>query len=322
MTQQLLEVNKDFAQDILSGLKQTPKRLPSKYFYNAEGDRLFQKIMELDEYYLTRAEHEIIQYHKSDILKAFLGADRNFRLIELGAGDGTKTGTLLKHFVNSNTDFVYSPIDISENVLVQLEGKLKNAIPNLKVAPIQGEYFKALAELNENHHTKEVVLFLGSTIGNFGIEAGKKFLRELSDNLSSGDLLFIGFDLMKDPRTILAAYDDREGVTREFNMNLLRRINEELGGNFDLNKFQHYPTYDPLTGETRSYLVSREMQIVSLEAIDYTFELKQWEAIHTEVSHKYSFEAIEEMADFAGFTIQKHFTDEQGFFVDSLWEKK
>jgi len=321
MTQQFLEVQKDFAQEILEGLQQTPKRLPSKYFYNAEGDRLFQKIMKLDEYYLTRAEHQIIQDNKAEILRSFLGKDENFRLIELGAGDGTKTGTLLRYFVDVKTNFIYSPIDISENVLIQLENKLKHAIPNLKVDPIQGDYFKALAELNDNHYTKEVVMFLGSTIGNFGIEAGKRFLKELGENLTSGDLLFIGFDLMKDPRTILAAYDDKEGVTRDFNLNLLKRINEELGGNFDADKFQHYPTYDPISGETRSYLISREPQTVILEAIDYSFDLKQWEPIHTEVSHKYSFEAIEQMAEHAGFKILRHFTDDEDMFVDSLWER-
>ena len=162
MTQQLLEVQKDFAQDIKEGLQQNPKKLPSKYFYNAEGDRLFQEIMKLDEYYLTRAEHQIIQQNKAEILRSFLGNDENFRLIELGAGDGTKTGTLLRHFADAGTNFVYSPIDISENVLMLLEDKLKKEIPKLRVDAIQGEYFKALAGLNENHYTKEVVLFLGS----------------------------------------------------------------------------------------------------------------------------------------------------------------
>ncbi len=316
-----IEVNKTFAKDVVNALNQTPKQLPSMYFYNAEGDRLFQKIMALDEYYLTRAEMEIVKSHRAEILKSFLGGDANFRLVELGAGDGTKTKVLLEHFVNEGTDFVYSPIDISQSVLNQLEEGVLKAVPNLKIDCIQGDYFKALSELNSNHLQKEVLLFLGSTIGNFGLEAGKDFLKELSNNLSSGDMLFIGFDLMKDPRVVIAAYDDREGVTRDFNLNLLKRINDELDADFDVDKFQHYPTYNPITGETKSYLVSREAQQVHFKAIDYTLELKQWEAIHTEVSQKYSFQMIEEFAQYAGFKIVRHFTDSKELFVDSLWEK-
>lgn len=319
--EQTFEVNTIFAEDILEGLSQTPKKLPSKYFYNAEGDRLFQKIMALDEYYLTRAELEIVSTHKAEILKVFLGTDNSFRLVELGAGDGTKTKVLLEHFVQSATDFVYSPIDISQSVLNQLEESILKAVPNLTLEAIQGDYFKALSELNSNQLQKEVVMFLGSTIGNFGVEAGTSFLKELGNNLSSGDMLFIGFDLMKDPRVVLAAYDDKEGVTRDFNLNLLKRINDELGANFDLSKFQHYPTYNPLTGETKSHLVSKERQSVRFEAIDYTLELNKWEAIHTEVSQKYSFQMIEALAEKAGFKILRHFTDQNELFVDSLWEK-
>lgn len=318
---QTLEINSIFAQDIRDGLQRSPKRLPSKYFYNAEGDRLFQKIMGLDEYYLTRSELQIIERRKADILQSFLGKDNSFRLIELGAGDGTKTRVLLEHFVDAGADFIYSPIDISENVLHQLSKNVKQSIPELNIDPIQGEYFQALSEL-KGHSGKEVVMFLGSTIGNFGIESGKEFLKELGENLSQGDLLFIGFDLMKNPRTVLAAYDDKERVTKAFNFNLLKRINEELGADFDLGRFQHYPTYDPVTGETRSYLISTEAQSVYIEAIDYRFELKRWEPIHMEVSQKYSMQMIEEFADYSGFTISKHFMDESEYFLDSLWQKK
>lgn len=318
---QTLEINSTFAKDILNGLQQSPKRLPSKYFYNAEGDRLFQRIMALDEYYLTRSELQIIESRKADILQSFLGKGNSFRLIELGAGDGTKTKVLLEHFVNAGTDFVYSPIDISENVLQQLSETVKQSIPELKIEPIQGEYFQALGEL-KGHSGKEVVMFLGSTIGNFGIDSGKEFLKELGENLSQGDLLFIGFDLMKNPRTVLAAYDDKERVTKDFNLNLLERINQELGADFAIDKFQHYPTYDPVTGETRSYLISTQDQSVYIESLDYRLELKKWEPIHMEVSQKYSMEMVEEFAEYSGFRIIKHFMDNNEYFLDSLWEKK
>lgn len=311
-----------FAQDVKRGLSQTPKNLSSKYFYDPIGDMLFQKIMELDEYYLTRSEFEIFSEQKTEILKAFLGNDESFRLVELGAGDGTKTKVLLEHFVLEQTDFTYTPIDISGHVLETLKLDLSNELAEVKVEPIQGDYFKALEVLKRNHDQKEVVLFLGSNVGNFTGEEGRQFLKHISDDLSAGDLLFIGFDLMKDPRTILNAYNDKEGVTAEFNLNLLDRINNELGGNFDRDAFIHYPMYDPLTGQTKSFLVSKRKQSVYIEAIDGLFEFKAHEPIDMEVSQKYSYEMIEDYAEHAGFDIIKNFEDKRGFFVDSLWRKR
>ncbi len=316
------EVNSEFAEDVRHGLSQKPKSLSSKYFYDPLGDLLFQKIMELDEYYLTRSEFEIFSEQKSEILRAFLGSDSSFKLVELGAGDGTKTKVLLEHFVQEGTDFTYSPIDISGHVLATLKSELNSQIPNLRVEPIQGDYFKALEELKRNHDQKEVVLFLGSNIGNFVGDSGKEFLKHLGKDMMSGDLLFIGFDLMKDPQTILNAYNDKKGVTAEFNLNLLDRINNELGGNFERDAFTHFPTYDPLTGETKSFLISKRKQSVYIESIDHLVEFQANEAIHMEVSQKYSFEMIEKFADYAGFDIIQNFTDNKKFFVDSLWVKR
>ncbi|MFY0594697.1 L-histidine N(alpha)-methyltransferase [Roseivirga sp.] len=310
-----------FALDIKRGLDQFPKTLPSRYFYNEIGDELFQKIMDLDEYYLTRAEFEIFVRQKAEILKAFQGDNQKFRLVELGAGDGTKTKVLLSHFVEQQVDFTYSPIDISGNVLAQLEEALKSEIPSLHVEPIVGEYFKALSALNTDNSSKEVVLFLGSNIGNFDQASGVEFLKHIGDNLSSGDMLLIGFDLMKDPRKVLSAYNDKEGVTKAFNLNLLTRINAELGANFKIDQFDHFPTYDPLTGETKSHIVSKIKQEVFIEALGESIEFQAWEAIHTEVSQKYSYKMIESFAEEAGFRIVKNFTDSNDYFVDSLWEK-
>ena len=322
MSKTLTEVNAEFAEDVRKGLTQKPKSLSSKYFYNAIGDLLFQKIMELDEYYLTRSEFEIFSEQKEEVLKAFLGNDESFRLVELGAGDGTKTKVLLEYFVEEGTDFTYSPIDISGHVLNTLEEDLAQQLPELKVEPIQGDYFAALEELKRRHDLKEVVLFLGSNIGNFTGDEGKEFLRHVGDDMTSGDLLFIGFDLMKDPQTILNAYNDKEGITAEFNLNLLDRINNELGGNFDRDAFKHYPTYDPLTGQTKSFLVSKRKQSVYIEAIDELIEFKANEVIDMEVSQKYSYEMIESFADHAGFDHVWNFEDKKKFFVDSLWRKR
>ncbi|WP_422354867.1 L-histidine N(alpha)-methyltransferase [Roseivirga pacifica] len=315
------EVLSEFASDVKEGLLQFPKRLPSKYFYNEKGDYLFQQIMHLEEYYLTNAEFEVFEENKAEILKAFLGGDGEFRLVELGAGDGTKTKVLLNHFVSKGTKFTYSPIDISGSVLDGLTNALSQEIPALSVEPIKGDYFKALAGLKRNNSMKEVVLFLGSNIGNFMGKSGETFLRKLGEDMSKGDLLLIGFDMMKNPEEVLAAYNDAMGVTREFNLNLLDRINEELGANFDRNNFQHFPTYDPITGETKSHLVSKCTQNIHIAALDETFEFKAWEAIHTEVSQKFSHQMIEQLAKHAGFRIVQNFTDSNEYFVDSLWEK-
>ncbi|MFT6827951.1 MAG: L-histidine N-alpha-methyltransferase, partial [Roseivirga sp.] len=172
-----------FAKDIDKSLSSSPKALSSKYFYDEVGDKLFQTIMGMGEYYLTRAEFEIFDTQKEAMLKSFLGADESFNLIELGAGDGTKTKVLLRHFVESEIDFNYSPIDISQHVLDLLTNDLENTLPKLKVNPMQGDYFDALSNLNQNHYQKEVVLFLGSNIGNFSNTATEQFLSKLSQNL-------------------------------------------------------------------------------------------------------------------------------------------
>lgn len=322
MSETTEQASQQFAQDVKQGLSQSPKSLSSKYFYNPVGDMLFQKIMALDAYYLTRSELEILTEQKEEILKAFLGNDESFRLVELGAGDGTKTKVLLEHFVLQKTDCTYTPIDISGHVLETLKLELSEQLAEVKVEPIQGDYFKALEALKRNHDQKEVVLFLGSNIGNFPGDEGKEFLKHISDDLMSGDLLFIGFDLMKDPQTILNAYNDKKGVTAEFNLNLLDRINNELGGSFDRDAFVHFPTYNPVNGETKSFLVSKKKQSVYIEAIDQLYEFAANEVIDMEISQKYSYEMIEAFAEYAGFEIIKHFEDQKGFFVDSLWRKR
>jgi len=321
MSSETREAINAFAIDVKRGLDESPKTLPSRYFYDEKGDELFQKIMDLDEYYLTRAEFEIFVRQKDEILKCFLGNENAFRLVELGAGDGTKTKVLLSHFLENNADFTYSPIDISENVLEQLQGDLKVELPSLKVEPIVGEYFSALEDLAANDKAKEIVLFLGSNIGNFDKSSGVGFLTHIGENLSAGDMLLIGFDLMKSPQKILSAYNDKEGVTKAFNLNLLIRINNELGANFNIEDFGHFPTYDPITGETKSHIVSKKEQTVYVEALDESYSFDAWEAIHTEVSQKYSMKMIEAYAIESGFEIVKNFRDSNQYFVDSLWRK-
>ncbi len=307
-----------FAQDVLRGLTSAPKWLPSKYFYDDEGSRIFQEIMGLEEYYLTGCEMEILRHQAASILQhCRTHNDEPFEVLEFGAGDGTKTRVLLKHFLEANAQFTYVPIDISRAAIEHLADTLTQELEALHIHPFHAEYVDGLARLNSSSSVRKIVLFLGSNIGNFTDDEACAFLRAIRSNLRSGDKLLIGFDLKKDPRVILRAYNDEKGVTARFNLNLLKRINNELDGDFDLTSFVHAPLYDVVSGEARSYLVSTKRQTVSIADISIAFN--EWEAIHTEISRKYSIASIEAMAKRTGFVVQHHFTDSRHYFVDSLW---
>lgn len=309
-----------FAVDVEAGLTKYPKALSSKYFYDAVGDRLFQDIMAMPEYYLTNCEYNIFAHQKADILAAF--GDQPFELIELGAGDGTKTKVLLEHFLAENADFTYRPIDISGNVIEQLVTDCAQQFPKLAVGAVIGDYIKALRQIaKEDNNRRKVILFLGGNIGNFSLKKAKGFIKKLAKCMSPGDLLLTGFDLKKDPEIIQLAYDDPAGLTAAFNLNLLRRINRELGGHFDLDKFRHWETYNPLNGEARSYIVSKEDQVVNIEQLQLSVHFAAWEAIAVEISAKYGNRDIHQLAEATGFYISDNFVDDQGYFVDSLWEK-
>lgn len=306
-----------FAKDIADGLARTPKKLSSKYFYNKKGDKLFQEIMNMPEYYLTNCEYDIFDQQKANILNA-LGTER-FSLIELGAGDGTKTKILLEYFLQQKSDFQYLPIDISQNALDLLESDLNKNFPQLNVEPMQGDYFEVLESLDDPTLGRKVVLFLGSNIGNFEPENAQVFLTALANKLNPNDMILIGVDLKKNPQTILNAYNDPAGITAAFNLNLLDRINQELGGDFVIDNYQHWESYNPATGATRSYILSKTKQSVTIEAIGKTFHFDEWEAIDVELSQKYSLREMEKLAHSTGFEIVKHFTDDRKYFVDSLW---
>ncbi len=314
----ILIENKQFAKDIAEGLAQTPKKLSSKYFYDEKGDELFQQIMGMEEYYLTDCEHEILSTYRADLLRDI--TSKRFDLIELGAGDGMKTKVLLRYFLQQKANFRYVPIDISGNILAELEGALADEMPVLEVSPVQGDYFKSLKQIPHVPNTQKVVLFMGGNIGNLDMEEASVFLRVLASHLHKGDLLMIGFDLKKDPKIILDAYNDKQGITKAFNLNLLDRINNELGGNFNIANFKHWPTYNPLTGATKSYLISTKEQKVDIEAIGKSFHFDAYEAIDMELSQKYSLTDIQNLAAKSGFTVKKNYTDERNYFVDSLWQ--
>ncbi|HUF03982.1 MAG TPA: L-histidine N(alpha)-methyltransferase [Aridibacter sp.] len=309
-----------FAEDVDKGLSADPKYLSSKYFYDDEGSRLFREIMKLPEYYLTRSEMEIFTDQGGAIYEAFGPNSDAFDLIELGAGDGTKTAVLVKHLLEEGADFRFVPIDISSEATDALTRAFRERFPSLEIVPEIGDYFARLETFRQTSDRRKIVLFLGSNVGNFSRERAVEFFRNLREVVNKGDRVLIGFDLHKNPRTILNAYDDSLGVTPKFNLNLLKRINRELGGNFDPEKFVHYAGYHPLERAARSFLISEEEQTVRIEALGKEYRFRQWEPIFMEISQKYDLPMIEDLAAESGFEVVRNFFDENRFYTDSMWK--
>lgn len=311
-----------FGEEVYDGLTHSPKRLPSKFFYDKQGDSLFQRIMAMPEYYLTDCEFEILEKYKSEITDWFVNGTDPFNLIELGAGDGKKTKILLRHLSGKKEKFNYFPVDISKNILEQLKNSLREELPQVSVSPLQGTYFEALKSIKRYNGTRNVILFLGSNIGNMGHQQAIDFLFKLRESMNRNDLLFIGFDQKKDPRTILNAYNDATGITEAFNKNILTRINRELEGNFDLDKFLHWEVYDPETGAAKSFLVSKVTQTVRIEKLEIELQFRQWEPIHTETSQKYDDNMVRWLTEEAELEIKAEFTDPNYWYKNYLLGRK
>lgn len=311
-----------FAKDVEEGLGGSVKSIPSKYFYDSKGDELFQKIMDMPEYYPTNSEFEIFELHKKRLGEFFSENCRSFDLIEFGAGDGQKTKLLLSWFLENKIRFKYFPIDISENVIKQLSSDLKDSFHCINFEGQVGDYFDKLNTLTDVKRCRKVILFLGSNLGNYNESEAVDFIRQIAKNMSSHDYLLIGLDIKKEPDIILEAYNDKNGITRDFNLNLLKRMNTELGADFDISKFLHYPVYNPLEGTAKSYIVSKEEQTVFFKSLNRSFHFRQWEAIFTEISQKYDLEDINRIAEKSGMEVVENFFDKKKYFVDTLWRIK
>ncbi len=311
--------NERFAEDIKAGLSSTPKSIPTKYFYDETGSILFQKITGHADYYLTQAEFNILDSIKHELAK-IIDSDE-IDIIELGAGDGHKTELIIQGFIESGKKVNFYPIDISEKAMQQLEEGLQKH-DALSIHGIIAEYFSGLSYVRQHSNNHQLVLFLGSNIGNFSKTQSKEFLLHIRDILSDGDYALIGFDLKKDIPTLVKAYNDSAGYTSDFNLNLLTRINRELGGEFMLEHFQHYGNYNPVLGAMESFLISRKEQDVYIANIDQTVHFDAFEPIHLEYSFKYLKTDIDDLCYYTGFHPIKHFTDDHERFVDSLWQIK
>lgn len=309
------------ALDTVKGLSSNPKYLLSKYFYDDAGSAIFQEIMKMPEYYLTRCEQEIFNTKKESIAETFYEGKLPFSLVELGSGDGLKTKILLHYLVGNNTRFQYIPLDISQKANDILFQTIKKENPEIEIYPRTGDYFTQLKELNGFASQRKIILFLGSNIGNFSRTETNGFLNQLRNFTSKGDKLLIGFDLKKSPRIIMDAYNDPHGLTRKFNLNLLVRLNRELQANFSIKHFDQHTVYNPQSGEVKSYLISLQKQEVYFKQLEQSIVFEKWEPVFMERSVKFDFHSIQTMAIEHGFDVIHNFTDSCNYFTDSLWEK-
>lgn len=304
-----------FEKDVVDGLNASPKKLFSKYFYDDKGSALFQQIMQLPEYYLPACETEILTEKSGRLIDKL--PRKNYEVVELGAGDGTKTALFLESLIRGGKTVRYLPLDISPDILEFNRDYMRKRIPGLPVEPIPGDYFHTL-ETIKTRKTPKIILFLGSNIGNFEGKKALEFITFVKKYLNEGDHFLLGVDLKKNPRTILAAYDDAAGITKKFNLNLLERINRELAANFILANFDHYASYNPVSGATNSYLISKKAQQVLVAGNLVYFGA--FEPIHMEVSQKYSLDDLETIREQAGFHSVQHFTDSRSYFSISLFQ--
>jgi dimethylhistidine N-methyltransferase len=306
-----------FALDVLVGLTDPRKYIPSKYIYDAEGSRLFIEITNLPEYYPFNCEIDVLTSNLDRIVASVEG--QSFNLVELGAGSARKTSILLERFCETGIDLQYVPIDISESAMSGLVERVGDKFPDLVVNGLVSDYFTGLKYLNNRFQRKNLVLFLGSSIGNFTGAQARVFMKNVWSCLNNEDKLLIGFDMKKDIEKLLYAYNDPKGITARFNLNLLHRINRELGGEFDVGKFRHFGTYDVFSGAMESYLVSLEDQDVFIKEIGRSFHFRPWEPIHTEYSYKYLLSDISDLAADTGFKVEENLFESRNWFVDSIW---
>ena len=298
----------DFRGEVLAGLRHSPRRLPCKFFYDQRGSELFDRICELDEYYLTRAETEILSRHGEQIA-AVLG--RDCMLVEYGSGSSLKTRILLDHL---DDPAGYVPIDISHAHLLRAARAIALRYPGLQVLPVCADY---TAPLRLPHcprpAAKKVIFFPGSTIGNFEPAAARDFLRSARAAVGPASGLLVGVDLKKDPLVLHAAYNDAAGVTAQFNLNLLVRINRELEGDFAPERFAHYAFYNPVPGRVEMHLVSLARQSVGVAGESFAFDRGQ--SLFTESSYKYTIEGFSRLAAGAGYRPAHCWTDPRGHFA-------
>lgn len=302
---------------VTEGLLSRPKWLPSWMFYDAAGSVLFEQITELPEYYVTRTERGILQRNADEIIHRAAGHDA-LRIVELGAGSCTKTSLLLRAAVERQDTVLYEPVDVSATALVEAQERLERDIDGVLVCPRVCDYTRSFSLDPPFYGERRLVLYIGSSIGNFEIREASALLRQVRTHLQPGDSILLGVDLVKDLDTLHAAYDDAARVTAAFNLNILERMNRELGADFDLEAFAHRAEWNPEHSRMEMHLDSLRPQTVRIPALDLRVRFAAGESIHTENSYKYRPGQAESLLRAAGFEAETTWTDENGWFAVCL----
>lgn len=300
-----------FAKAVVDGLTAERKSIPSRFFYDEIGSGLFEKICDLPEYYLTRAEREILTTRAGDILA---DAPADLTLVELGSGSAVKTRLLIEELLSSRERLLFTPIDISRAAIEDSADRLLSDFDTLKIVAVRSDYHTGLSILKQRNTGPELILWLGSSIGNLDRDEAATFLQGIGTTMSPDDRLLVGIDLRKDASVLEPAYDDAQRVTARFNLNLLDRINRELGGRFDPGTFEHRAVYDPDWGRVEMHLVSRVCQTVAIDGMGVEIQFSKGETIHTENSYKYSLDEIDEVMQAAGLVRNGQWFDSEGRF--------
>ncbi|MEM6613537.1 MAG: L-histidine N(alpha)-methyltransferase [Cyanobacteria bacterium P01_C01_bin.72] len=305
-------IEQDDIQDAISGLRQVPKSLPARYFYDQKGSQLFEQICELPEYYPTRTEAGILQQYGTEIIERTQAVE----LVELGSGSSTKTRYLFNAYRSQDSALYYVPVDVSDSILQTSAKNLLADYPQLKIQGKVATYSQALEQLAHSNIGKRMIIFLGSSIGNFNSQECDRLMQQVTSALHPGDYFLLGIDLQKPQAILEAAYNDAQGITAAFNLNMLQHLNNRFGGNFDLQQFKHQAIYNSTAHQIEMYLISQVEQTVTLANINLTIDLEQGEKILTEISRKFDAEKMAKYLSSSqyGLNLIKNYTDTEQKF--------
>ncbi|VEP15460.1 Histidine N-alpha-methyltransferase [Hyella patelloides LEGE 07179] len=312
------EVTKDDGQDVINSLTKKQKTLPPRYFYDAKGSQLFEDICQLSEYYPTRTEASILKQYANDITKV----TGKVELIELGSGSSTKTRFLLDAYQTLDYPLTYIPIDVSGSILKESANSLLTDYPTLNIQGKVGTYQQCLTNIKATDKQPKMVLFLGSTIGNFNHQECDRFIDLVTDSLNSGDYFLLGIDLQKPQEILEAAYNDIQGVTAAFNLNMLQHLNWKFQGNFDINLFKHQAIYNNQEHQIEMYLISNQAHTATLQILDLAIDFAEGETIRTEISRKFNIEQMTKYLANKELVLRHSYTDTKQWFGLLLCQKR
>ncbi len=303
-------IEKDDKQDVINGLNKASKFIPARYFYDKKGSQLFEAICQLPEYYPTRTEASILEQYATEIVPQTQANE----IVELGSGSSTKTRYLLDVYQDFNTPLYYVPVDVSGSILQASADSLLTDYSQLKIQGKVATYSQALQQLSTSFLGRRIIVFLGSSIGNFNPLECDRFIDQVTSALNPGDYFLLGIDLQKPVEILTAAYNDSQGVTAAFNLNMLQHLNNRFNGNFNLDLFKHQAIYNQTKHQIEMYLISQENQSVTLESLDLTIELKPGERILTEISRKFNLEKMGSYLSDRNLNLIHAYTDPQQWF--------